>query len=272
MHPEIAGVRVYFPLVGVAVVTGIATFVGLARRAGWPLRDAIRFELILTIGALLGAYLYSLVERGIVASILAGDWSSLLRVAFRYPGGLVGALVAAPLAARSRPARIGWLATADFAAPAVGGGMVVVRVGCLLQGCCFGRTTDLPWGIRFPADSPAWFAQLLAGQVEFGMARSQPVHPLQIYFAVLALVAALASLRLIRNGARRGRAAAAFLAIHETGRALLEPLRVPPLLHLQLFSALLGAAGLVASALLRARATKAEASAQLADASACPPG
>ena len=34
------------------------------------------------------------------------------------------------------------------------------RIGCLLNGCCFGKPTDLPWGIRFPYNSFAYLSQI----------------------------------------------------------------------------------------------------------------
>jgi len=37
--------------------------------------------------------------------------------------------------------------------------LVFGRMGCLLNGCCFGRPTDLPWGIRFPYRSFSWMSQ-----------------------------------------------------------------------------------------------------------------
>ena len=48
------------------------------------------------------------------------------------------------------------------------------RVGCFLNGCCYGRPTTLPWGVKFP---PGSFASL-----EFG---DTPVHPSQLYNAVV---------------------------------------------------------------------------------------
>ncbi len=38
--------------------------------------------------------------------------------------------------------------------------LVFGRIGCLLNGCCFGKPTDLPWGIRFPYNSFAYFSQV----------------------------------------------------------------------------------------------------------------
>ncbi len=34
------------------------------------------------------------------------------------------------------------------------------RIGCFLNGCCFGRPTNLPWGIRFPYGSHAYHSQV----------------------------------------------------------------------------------------------------------------
>ena len=34
------------------------------------------------------------------------------------------------------------------------------RIGCFLNGCCFGKPTDLPWGVRFPYNSFAYFSQV----------------------------------------------------------------------------------------------------------------
>ncbi len=36
------------------------------------------------------------------------------------------------------------------------------RIGCFLNGCCFGRPTNLPWGIRFPYGSHAYNSQVFS--------------------------------------------------------------------------------------------------------------
>lgn len=36
------------------------------------------------------------------------------------------------------------------------------RIGCFLNGCCWGRPTDLPWGVRFPYNSLAYNSQINA--------------------------------------------------------------------------------------------------------------
>jgi len=66
---------------------------------------------------------------------------------------------------------------ADALTPALALGTVIGRIGCFLNGCCYGTPTQLPWGVVFPPDS---FAGL-----EFGNAT---VHPSQLYFALAGLV------------------------------------------------------------------------------------
>jgi phosphatidylglycerol:prolipoprotein diacylglycerol transferase len=41
-------------------------------------------------------------------------------------------------------------------------GLSFGRIGCFLNGCCFGRPTDLPWGVRFPYRSYAYLSQINA--------------------------------------------------------------------------------------------------------------
>lgn len=38
--------------------------------------------------------------------------------------------------------------------------LVFGRIGCMLNGCCYGRPTSLPWGIRFPYGSFSYVSQI----------------------------------------------------------------------------------------------------------------
>jgi phosphatidylglycerol:prolipoprotein diacylglycerol transferase len=42
------------------------------------------------------------------------------------------------------------LAMADLVAPSLLVGLAIGRIGCLLNGCCYGGRTDLPWAVTFP--------------------------------------------------------------------------------------------------------------------------
>jgi phosphatidylglycerol:prolipoprotein diacylglycerol transferase len=49
--------------------------------------------------------------------------------------------------------------------------LVFGRIGCFLNGCCYGKPTELPWGVRFPYNSFAYISQI---NVDPQRNRSQP--------------------------------------------------------------------------------------------------
>jgi phosphatidylglycerol:prolipoprotein diacylglycerol transferase len=46
---------------------------------------------------------------------------------------------------------------ADIVAPSIMLGLGIARIGCFLNGCCFGLPTSCPLGVIFPPDSPAGY-------------------------------------------------------------------------------------------------------------------
>ena len=58
----------------------------------------------------------------------------------------------------------------DIIAPTIAVGLGITRIGCFLNGCCFGLPTASPLGVVFPPGSPA-------GAIYF----AQHVHPTQLY-------------------------------------------------------------------------------------------
>lgn len=87
-----------------------------------------------------------------------------------FYGGLLGAALAVIIFAARK--KISLWKLADILAPSIALGSMFGRLGCLMNGCCFGRACEMPWAIRFPAD-----------HVTHGL----PVHPTQIYDALLNL-------------------------------------------------------------------------------------
>ncbi|MGI6400868.1 MAG: prolipoprotein diacylglyceryl transferase family protein [Thermoguttaceae bacterium] len=62
------------------------------------------------------------------------------------------------------------LATLDLLYPSVMLGVAIGRIGCLMNGCCFGGVCDLPWAVSFPPGSPAYLQQLEEGNISlFGI-------------------------------------------------------------------------------------------------------
>ena len=94
---------------------------------------------------------------------------------------------------------------ADAVAPALAVGIPFGRIGCFLNGCCYGSLCDLPFplSVRYPAGSHAWFAQVEQGILPPAAALSLPVHPTQLYAAVAGLAAPGDPLALLPEAASR---------------------------------------------------------------------
>ena len=78
--------------------------------------------------------------------------------------------------------------------PAFGIGVLLLRLGCFVNGCCFGVRTDLPWGVRFAKGTGAFTVHMNRGWLPDGAAFSLPVHPTQLYFASVGLLILLIGL------------------------------------------------------------------------------
>lgn len=89
-------------------------------------------------------------------------------------GGFIGALVASLLYLKRH--RIPVLRACDAFAPSIAMGIGLTRIGCFLNGCCFGMLTDLPWGVAFPPNSAAG-----------SFYPDAHLHPAQLYSAILGM-------------------------------------------------------------------------------------
>lgn len=145
-----------------------------ARRLHLDEDKVVSVILVSLVAGVLGARMLYVLEH---VSEFRREWGSVLAL---WQGGLTlyGGLVAGVFGGLVMARRLGlpiWV-TVDALAPSLAIGGVFGRVGCYLNGCCYGRPTRLPWGVSFPADS---FAGL-----DFGNAK---IHPSQLYFALAGL-------------------------------------------------------------------------------------
>ncbi len=62
------------------------------------------------------------------------------------------------------------------------------RVGCLLNGCCFGSITTLPWGINYPIGTPAHWLHLFVDLIPNTHLSSLNVHPIQLYETIFHII------------------------------------------------------------------------------------
>lgn len=125
-----------------------------------------------------------------------------------FYGGLIGASLACILYVRFR--RLPLWKIADVLAPSIALGHSFGRIGCLMNGCCFGRACDYPWAIHFPNDHPT---------------QGAGVHPTQIYEAILNLGLYAALAWLYRRKKFDGQVFASYLIFYAVLRAFVEMFR-----------------------------------------------
>lgn len=101
-----------------------------------------------------------------------------------FHGGLVGGLLAGLYYCRRH--HVSFLRLGDVVAPGVALGYAIGRIGCFLNGCCYGAPTDLPWACRFH-DPP------ITGPL------TPPSHPTQLYATIINLGVFALLLRLFQR-------------------------------------------------------------------------
>lgn len=154
--------------------------VGLWTASRRSLREGISGETIadlgpwLIIGAIVGARLLYVVSywREQFADQPFSEIFMIQHGGLVFYGGFIGSTLAYLLYCRLK--QLPLRKVADILAPSVSLGHAFGRIGCLLNGCCYGRACSLPWSIRYPVGNSA-------------QAPTFPVHPTQIYEALLNL-------------------------------------------------------------------------------------
>jgi phosphatidylglycerol:prolipoprotein diacylglycerol transferase len=163
----------------------------------------------LLVGGLLGARLLYVVTFWKEEFAGQPNWQIfMIRTGLVFYGGLIGATLACLLFLwrRKLPAwKVG-----DTLAPSIALGHVFGRLGCFFTGCCHGAACDLPWAIRFPAEHATG---------------GRPVHPTQLYEAVLNLLLYVALERLYRKKRFDGQVFALYLMAYGVLRAFVDLFR-----------------------------------------------
>lgn len=180
MHPEVfhwgvIHIRSYGLMLALAFLVGTAIAVREARRLSLDEDQVVTVILIVLVASVLGARALYVLEH---IEEFRRSWGSVVAVwqgGLTFYGGLIAGTVVGLLSARRMKLPM-WV-VADALTPSLALGTAFGRVGCWLNGCCYGHPTRLPWGVTFPADS---FAGL-----EFGNAK---IHPSQLYFALAGLL------------------------------------------------------------------------------------
>jgi phosphatidylglycerol---prolipoprotein diacylglyceryl transferase len=177
----------------------------LARRNNWVSSIGLDLGLVVMLSSVLGArvaYVLSRLDYFLEhpAHIIRVDFGGLV-----YYGGFIGATLGVAALALYR--RIPLTQMADFTITGVPLGHAIGRIGCHLQGCCYGAETTWWWGITMD-----WVKR----------------HPTQLLETFLNLIVYILLLRAFFYRHRDGRVFALYLMMYPVVRFSLEFLRGDP--------------------------------------------
>lgn len=206
MWPETFGLRTYMYFYTSSMVAQMGLAIWYCRREKLRTRIGIGLGLAYIWGMCVGAkILYDLLHDRF-------DWRNYLDLQYYVEAGAWGgplaylavAVIAVLLLGRDRRKLL------DLVALTLPVPMILAKVACFSNGCCYGAECDLPWAITFPegAEAPA------------GIAR----HPTQLYEIVVLLVI-LIVLAVLDRKRWKGTLLLWFVAIYGLGRPLTEAFR-----------------------------------------------
>jgi phosphatidylglycerol---prolipoprotein diacylglyceryl transferase len=159
VFPDGMPVRGYGIMLLAGITAGVGMAVYRARQGCLDPEIIISLAIWMVVSGIVGARLFYVIEywqenfagrplRDTLLEIVNVPQGGL--VVF---GGFIGAAVGFVYFIRKQ--KLPLLAMADVVAPGMAIGMALGRVGCLLNGCCYGGQTDLPWHVSFPKYSTA---------------------------------------------------------------------------------------------------------------------
>ena len=139
----------YGVMIALAFLAGLWTATRRARRENIPGENIADMTLWLMVGAILGARIVYVTTywKDEFANQPFSEVFMIQHGGLVYYGGLIGATLAGFIYIRWKKLPL-WK-IADVLAPSIALGSVFGRIGCLLNGCCYGRACDLPWAITF---------------------------------------------------------------------------------------------------------------------------
>lgn len=181
MYPELFRIgnfpiNTYGVFLALAFLSAILITARLASRDGLPRERVYDLCLWMLLAGLVGSKILMLFTE---PEYRADPWQlvslDFLRSGGVFYGGLIGAVLAGYVLMKRY--KLPWWKTADACAPGIAIGNFFGRQGCFAAGCCWGKPTDLPWGVKFTE----------LGHEITGVPTDVHLHPTQLYesFAML---------------------------------------------------------------------------------------
>jgi phosphatidylglycerol:prolipoprotein diacylglycerol transferase len=213
-------VHAYGFMLAIGFCAGILVTLHYAKKVNIQPETILNLAIYMIICALVGSRL----------TYVLGRWgyykSNLLEIfmvqkgGLAFLGGLLLAIVVVIWFARRRG--LPFLRLLDVLTPGTAVGYSIARIGCFLNGCCFGVPTGVPWGMSFPL-----------GSLAHSYYGADHIHPTQLYAIFLVFAVFLIIVFLWKRKKYDGYVFFWFLVLYAVYRFAVEFFRFcPPELYL----------------------------------------
>lgn len=159
----------------------------LGKRNGYTSEFLSNFVLVLMLSAFVGARFAYVCEHW--TAEFQDNWIQIFNFAkggIMYYGGMLGAWLGGSIYLLIKKRSV--IDVLDLTVTVLPLGHAWGRVGCFMNGCCFGRVTDCAIGVRFPYHSNVWWSQYSEGLISKIDRVTLPVMPSQLIEAALNLI------------------------------------------------------------------------------------
>jgi phosphatidylglycerol:prolipoprotein diacylglycerol transferase len=173
-------IKPYGLLLALSFLAGVWYVQRVTTRDGKPFDPYLTIASYMIFGGILGARLFYVLFH---LSEFSGNWLATINpfangqfgiAGLNLYGGVVIAILFTLFYCWRN--KLSVLEVFDYFSPTLGIGLAITRIGCFLNGCCFGKPTDLPWGVVFPDHSIPWYIY-----------PGQHLHPTQLYSSLYGL-------------------------------------------------------------------------------------
>jgi phosphatidylglycerol:prolipoprotein diacylglycerol transferase len=200
----------YGLFIAIAIVAGILITIPTGKSYGMTAQQIIDMGFIMILSGIIGSRLvYILIN----FSYYISHPLDIFKI---WQGGLVfsGALIAVILVITWYVWRSNYTLwqIGDLWAPAAAIGQGIGRIGCFMAGCCYGKPTDVAWGVVFT--DPQSIATL-----------NIPLHPTQLYSSLSGFIIFFVLMILKAKKKFDGQVLLWFMILHSTSRLYIERFR-----------------------------------------------
>lgn len=219
----------FFMFIGAVFVIFIS--ISNIKRAGLSIKSSFLYFVSMIIGVLVGARLLNVLINWDYYMVNRDRIFAFNTAGFSLMGGLIlGGVLGI---ATAKLLRLDFWKLGDLVAPGLGIGLIIMRVGCFLNGCCYGLPSKLPWAVRFPYNSFAhkYYLSKQDLNTEFSIFKSlasPSLHPTQIYEIIGSLIATIVAIIILKRNHKSGLVILSFSIMFSITRLINHFLRVHP--------------------------------------------